>query len=384
MTVGFLGSFGHCVGMCGPLTVAFSLSQQSQETVAWQSSLCFHLLLNLGRIASYALVGGFLGGIGSIVIASGQLAGIGSDLRQGIAIITGLLLIWFGLAQIKPDWLPKLPIIHPLQGMLHERLAKVMTELSWQNNWWIPALLGSFWGLIPCGFLYVAQIKAAETGDFSLGVATMLAFGVGTMPMMLGVGLSTTRLSASQRSQLFRLGGVITLTIGCLTLLRSDAMIDYTGHGSLLLLILALLARPLSNFWSTPLRYRRLIGVGGYCLALAHTAHMLEHSLNWRLTAIGFMLPQHRVGIVAGMVALLCLTPAACTSFDKMQQFLGRYWRMLHLLSVPALVLATMHTVLLGSHYLGELGGGLPNQILALALSLLTLAVLLVRWLRRM
>ncbi|MEL6930710.1 MAG: sulfite exporter TauE/SafE family protein, partial [Cyanobacteria bacterium J06600_6] len=120
VALGFLGSFGHCMGMCGPLTVALALSQEdnSHKTSGWQ----FHFLLNLGRIASYAIVGGALGGLGSIVVASGQLAGIGSGLRQFMAVFTGSLLIWFGITQIKPNWLPRIPFLHPIQGEVHNRL----------------------------------------------------------------------------------------------------------------------------------------------------------------------------------------------------------------------------------------------------------------------
>ena len=92
--LGFLGSFGHCLGMCSPLTVALALSQD--DAVSKLGSWRFHLLLNLGRTISYGLVGAALGGLGSIVVASGQLAGIGSGLRQFMAIFTGSLLIWFG------------------------------------------------------------------------------------------------------------------------------------------------------------------------------------------------------------------------------------------------------------------------------------------------
>ena len=373
ISLGFLGSFGHCMGMCGPLTVAFALSSSSL------AHFNFHILLNLGRIISYALVGAILGGLGSILIASGQLAGIGSGVRQGIAITTGIMLIWFGLRQIKPDFLPKLPLIHPLQGKLHESLSRTMTKLSSQMHWWIPLILGGFWGVIPCGFLYVAQIKAAQTGDFFSGAITMAAFGLGTTPMMLGVGIWASRLSTSKRSQLFRLGGWITLAIGTLTLLRTGVMVDYTGHGAIILLILALTARPLSNLWKAPLHYRRAIGVGAFILAIAHTLHMVEHSLNWELTAIPFMLTQHRWGLITGCIALLLMTPAALTSFDYLQQVLGKYWRLIHLLTVPALILATFHTIFIGSHYLGELGWSWQNQIRTISLAILTLAVLLIR-----
>lgn len=353
--LGFLGSFGHCVGMCGPLAVAFSLSSHSPETSNWQKSLQFHALLNGSRLLGYAAVGAVLGGVGSAIAASGQLVGIGSSLRQGIALVTGLMLVWFGVVQIKPNFLPRLPFLHPLQGFLHEQLGGTMVELSWVRRWWTPALLGAVWGLMPCGFLYVAQIKAAAAGSGAWGAAMMLCFGLGTLPAMLGVGISASRLSANRRSQLFRLGGWVTLAIGILTLLRSDAMVDYTGRAALFLLVFALVARLIAGLWAAPLQYRRAIGVGAFALAVAHTGHMLEHSLSWNLGAIAYLLPGHRWGLYAGAIALVLMTPLALTSFDYWQRVLGKRWRQLHLLAVPALLLATIHALLIGSSYWGEL-----------------------------
>ncbi|OKH27324.1 hypothetical protein NIES1031_08420 [Chroogloeocystis siderophila 5.2 s.c.1] len=77
ITIGFLGSFGHCVGMCVPLTTAFSLSLTQQQTSPlWQQQFTFHLLLNLGRLLSYTLVGAEIGALGSVLIAGGQMVGM--------------------------------------------------------------------------------------------------------------------------------------------------------------------------------------------------------------------------------------------------------------------------------------------------------------------
>ena len=371
--LGFLGSFGHCAGMCGPLTMAFSLSNSRNDKLA---AFRFHLLLNLGRITAYALVGAAIGGLGSVLIAGGLLAGTGSELRRAIALLTGMMLIWFGVGQIKPNLLPGLPRLHPLS---HDRVGQAMSKLSAQKKWWVPIALGLLWGLIPCGFLYAAQIKAAETGNSVLGAATMLAFGLGTLPTMLGVSFFAGRLSADKRSQLFRAGGWVTVAIGILTLLRTDEMVDFTGHAALLCLMLALLARPVSKFLPQLLRYRRVLGVGAFVLAVAHTFHMLDHTLKWNFDALSFMLPQHQLGMAAGMLSLLLMLPAAVTSCDRIQNYLGQLWRILHLLSVPAFLLCAVHATLIGSHYLGGFESTAVNQLGALLLGIIALGVLLVR-----
>lgn len=404
LVLGFLGSFGHCAAMCGPLVVAFSLTDASDSVsdvrdegtpksenvdiqatdvrqVAGDPQLIasrtdhrsphwsFQLWLNLGRLLSYAIVGGILGGIGEATIAGGQLAGVGSGLRQVVAIATGLLLVWFGVMQVNPNILPAIPLLQPLTRGLHQQISGWMSHIanfvhdshkdrgshSHLLQRGKPILLGSLWGLMPCGFLFAAQLKAAGTGSAIAGLLTMLAFGLGTLPVMLGIGFSASWLSADRRGQLFRAAGVVAIAIGGITILRTDGMVDWSGHSALFLLSWALVARPLARWWPTPLRYRRAIGVAAFILAIGHLGYQADHALNWNPDAIRFMLPLHRYGLLAGITAIACMTPAALTSLDRLQMALGQTWRRIHLLTVPALVCAVGHTVLIGSNYLGEL-----------------------------
>lgn len=382
MLLGFLGSFGHCIGVCGPITVAFSLYDRRETSYSRQQQVWFHVLLNLGRILSYTLVGAGIGALGSVLVAGGEIAGVGSELRRYIALFTGIVLVWIGLVQVSPQLLPSLPLLHPSrQSGLHHRLNALMMQVAVRSHWWTPAFLGMIWGLIPCGFLYIAQVKAAETSSLLWGGATMLSFGIGTLPTMVGVGVLTTWVSADRRSQLFRMGGWVTLIIGILMLFRSGyAMTDYTGHGALICLILALIARPISRFWSAALQYRRAFGVGAFVLSIAHLLHMMEHSWGWKLEALLFMLPQHQWGIAVGAIALVLMAPAAFTSFDWAQKRLGRQWRQLHLLAVPALLLAAIHTVMVGSHYLGGFQTTALHWLQTILLSMVVLGVLLIRW----
>jgi sulfite exporter TauE/SafE len=388
--LGFLGSFGHCVGMCAPLAVAFSTShmQSTPDRVnitTWQQQLKLHTLLNLGRLLSYTLVGAVIGALNSILVTSGQLAGVGSELRHWIAIITGITLIWFGLTQVRPGLIPHIPLWHSLWlSNLHQGLHKQMVKLSLMRRWWTPILLGITWGLMPCGFLYAAQIKAVATGNWFYGAASMLAFGVGTLPTMLATSMSTFLISQDRRSQLFRLGGWITIIIGVITLFRSgDTMVDYSGHGALVCLVLSLIARPISHLWASPLRYRRFFGVSAFILSAVHTMHMMEHSLQWNLAAFWFLPLEIQWGIGNGAIALLLITPAACTSFDLCQAALGKYWRQIHLLSIPALLFCTIHTVMIGSHYLGALEQSWANKLASVIVIIVAITVLAARWQRK-
>ena len=83
--------------------------------------------------------------------------------------------------------------------------------------------------------------------------------------------------------------------------------------------------------------------------------------------------------MTAGVVALVLMIPAAITSFDRIQSYLGKRWRQIHLLGVPAAILSAIHALLIGSHYLGAGVGNWSNQIWAILLGIVTLGVLLVR-----
>jgi DMSO/TMAO reductase YedYZ heme-binding membrane subunit len=99
---------------------------------------------------------------------------------------------------------------------------------------------------------------------------------------------------------------------------------------------------------------------------------MMEHSLQWNVDAFWFLPPEFQLGMTAGAIALILMIPAAVTSFDSLQKSLGKRWRQIHLLAIPALLSSAMHTVMIGSHYLG-------NKLTTILLGIITLGVLLVR-----
>jgi uncharacterized protein len=364
VALGFLGSFGHCVSMCGSLVVALSIAGKTPEP---RRQWWFHVVMNLSRIISYACGGAILGGISAALIAGGQLVGIGSQLRSSMAIIGGILLIGSGFSQIFPgEW--------PLKvGRTCQKSIEQTTKQPW--------LLGILWGLMPCGFLYTAQLKAIESGSVIAGALIMLAFGLGTAPVMLGMGISASHFSLHRRSQLRLAGGWIAILVGIITLGRSgDTMQDGTGYGAIICLILALVARPLSKLWSGLLSYRRLLGVSGLLLSIVHILHVVVHNWEGNWAAWMYLLPSQQAGVGAGLIATLLLLPAAITSFDRAQSYLGQNWRKLHLLGIPALMLATTHGILTGASYLGTVQVTDERWWKSIGALLVMILVLLVRW----
>lgn len=372
--LGFFGSFGHCAGMCGPLSLAMQLSQSQRDR--WR----FPLLLNLGRIASYALVGAVLGSLGSILSLGGELAGLGSGLRDGLTVLTGLALICFGLSHLLPQTLPRyLPGYGRSQRWLEAHLPVVWQRLNRRLHWTTPLALGSLWGLMPCGFLYAAQLQAAAAASWQGGALGMLWFGLGTLPVMLGFGLLVEQWSRDRRSQLQRMAAVISVVVGAMTLWRSgDPMGDWSGYAALICLAVALLARSLAPLWSAPLRYRRFWGVSGLTLAVLHSAQQLEHRFGWKPEAWQFLSPLARWGLGAGVVAVLLLLPLGLTSSDRWQRRLGAGWSCLHQLAIPAFGLATLHASLLlwGG---GVAGDAAAQPFLAIAIAIAAVSVLIFR-----
>jgi sulfite exporter TauE/SafE len=365
--LGFLGSLGHCVGMCGGLTLVFARLACSDR---WDERLRFHLCLNLGRIASYGIVGAVLGGAGSLITKG----------REVVSVGLGLWLVGLGLVQVIPQsWSQQLNWHGLNLNFWHTKLSQAMANMAHRVSWWQTWVLGLLWGLIPCGFLYTAQIKAAESGSIEGGFLVMVAFGLGTIPAMVGSGFWFSYLNHDRRSQLYRFGGWITLVLGVITVARTDSLHDITGYGAFICLGLVMIARPIGRLVRLFLVYRRLLGVSAFALSLVHALVMLEHSLGWNLDGLSFMMLHYQWGVGAGVGAIALMVVPAMTSFDGAVRYLGGWWRRIHLLGVWAFFASGAHILLTGSHFLGAVVWDTPQLVNCIILGIVTTSAWLLR-----
>lgn len=209
LATGFLGGFGHCVAMCGPLVGALGIS--APPGVPAGRALLPQLAYHLGRITTYGTIGAVMGLAGSFVNVAGRLAGW----QDVVAVGAGLLLVAMGLgAAAQSLW------VKYMEGRLAGRVLSAVRGLAGHEAPLRAYPLGLVLGFLPCGLSYSAFAAAAATGHPVRGMAIALAFGAGTLPALLLAGAVVHGLSLRARGLLHRAGGVLVALLGVLFVLR--------------------------------------------------------------------------------------------------------------------------------------------------------------------
>jgi uncharacterized protein len=203
--LGLLGG-GHCLGMCGGLMGALTLAIPKE-----QRSRRFRLLLayNLGRILSYATAG-LLIGLAGWAMANSPGAMI-------MRVIASLLLIAMGL--YLAGWWSGLTRIESLGRGLWRHIQPFASRLLPVSSMPRALLLGALWGWLPCGLVYSTLLWSASQGNALDSALLMLAFGLGTWPVLLATGLAAERTTALLRKRGVRMaGGLLVILFGIWTM----------------------------------------------------------------------------------------------------------------------------------------------------------------------
>ncbi|WP_176506768.1 MULTISPECIES: sulfite exporter TauE/SafE family protein [Pseudomonas] len=205
LVLGLLGG-GHCLGMCGGLMGALTLAIPAEQR---GRRLRLLVAYNLGRILSYACAGLLLG------LAGWALAS--SPAAMALRVVAALLLIVMGL--YLAGWWSGLTRIEALGRGLWRHIQPLASRLMPVSSVPRALLLGALWGWLPCGLVYSTLLWAASQGNAGYSAALMLAFGVGTWPVLLATGLAAERVNALLRRRSVRMaGGVLVILFGMWTL----------------------------------------------------------------------------------------------------------------------------------------------------------------------
>lgn len=211
LVLGLMGSF-HCAGMCGPIAIALPLHGNTILQKIFGGSL-----YNLGRTITYGIMGALFGMLGQGI----HLLGF----QQKVSVVMGALMIISVLfpALFRSQYsLDK--SLFSFVGKLKKSIGKLFAVRSFQSLFFI----GLLNGLLPCGLVYIAIAGAIGTGSTAEGALYMILFGLGTIPMMLGISLAGNVLGLAVRQKINKIIPVLVVVVGLLFVLRGlDLGIPY-------------------------------------------------------------------------------------------------------------------------------------------------------------
>ena len=219
LLAGLLGS-AHCLGMCGGISGLFAVNA---GVASLRQQLPFAVTYNLGRITSYAVLGIIVGAVGSVIVKATPSLAIGIRLFSGIVIILVGLKVAFDLRLLN--------VIERMGGTLWSRISPAAQKLVPVTSLPKAFGLGLVWGWLPCGLVYSVLMIAATSAQPVAGAATMVAFGIGTMPAMVLTGLGAARLSELMRRKGTRIGlGLLIVAMGLVTIAMPLGRLLPGGH----------------------------------------------------------------------------------------------------------------------------------------------------------
>jgi sulfite exporter TauE/SafE/copper chaperone CopZ len=198
--IGLLTSV-HCVAMCGGINLSQCLPQKdiSADNNGLRA-LRQSLLYNLGRIVSYTAVGGVVGALGAVITPTGVF-------RGAVALIAGVFMVVMGL-----NMLGIFPALRKFTPRLPQALTKAIGSGTEETR--SPLVVGLLNGLMPCGPLQSMQIYALSTGGVASGALSMLLFGLGTVPLMFGIGAVSSVLSRKFARRATAAGAALVVVFG--------------------------------------------------------------------------------------------------------------------------------------------------------------------------
>jgi hypothetical protein len=216
LSTGFTIGFGHCIGMCGPIVVGFSLSLKKKSVLVPQ------LLYHLGRVITYAILGGVVATAGSLTMVTAKI----DTIQKGVMIFTGALIVLMGLTMT--GWIPLGKIFWDQSspgGVISKGFAKLLKVQS--TLVYFP--LGLLLGLLPCGPVYTALLGAARAGmdagsthqGLLTGMGLMAAFGFGTVPALFLVAKLADLGWLKSRDTIYRIGAVLMIIVGIIFIIKA-------------------------------------------------------------------------------------------------------------------------------------------------------------------
>ncbi len=217
ITIAFLGSVGHCIGMCGGIVIAYS-STKIDENTSRLSQAVAHIIYSLGRVTTYTTMGAVFGAIGGVVSFSNVAI-------SALTIIAGVFMILAGISIVgRLKFLTLLEHSFSRSSWYQNTFRSILRSRS-LNSFYILGLLN---GLLPCGLVYFFAVTAASTGSAFWGAFVMFIFGMSTVPALFGLGFFTGMFTKNNlRKTMMNLAAFVVVAYGFYTVYRGYDFIEH-------------------------------------------------------------------------------------------------------------------------------------------------------------
>jgi sulfite exporter TauE/SafE len=199
----------HCVGMCGGIVGALTVGLPRKVRSSLPRLFPYQLAYNVGRIAGYVSAGALMGWFGTLVVQAVPF----QHAQRALYGLAAVFMILLGL--YLSGWWLVLSRLERAGNALWQRVEPLGRRLLPIRTPWRAVGLGLVWAWIPCGLVYSVLIWCIGAGSARQGAALMLAFGVGTLPNLLAMGmLAGAAARLSERPWVRRGAGLLVLGFG--------------------------------------------------------------------------------------------------------------------------------------------------------------------------
>ena len=215
--VAFLGSIGHCIGMCGGFIMAYSAAKIGQDwSKAHQGTA--HFLYNIGRVAAYMIIGAVFGLMGKIFAFSMTSKG-------ALFLFIGVLMVLMGLSLMgKLKFITYLESSGANSNVFRRLFRALISSKTLPSFFW----LGMLNGFVPCGFVYFFAAFAAATASPIWGAVVMLVFGLATVPILFTVGFFAGLAQKMRfREAAVKVAGALVIFYGLFTGYKGYMLIEH-------------------------------------------------------------------------------------------------------------------------------------------------------------
>ncbi len=215
--IGLVAASSQCIAVVGGLLLSITakVHERYANATGFQK-LRPVLLFNAGRIASYTVLGGVIGGIGQSLTPSPLITGIITTLAAFYMLVMGL-----NILHLAPAWMLK------LLPRLPKSIGHAAYEASGKDNPFMPFGLGALTFFMPCGFTQALQLYALSSGSITVGALSLFAFALGTMPALMTLGWFSTSVKGKLGRLFFKFSGALVLVLGLYNINNGFAIAGY-------------------------------------------------------------------------------------------------------------------------------------------------------------